>query len=143
MTIEGAISTVADKAYEEYRNQEGAAQAALQNVLDALALPAPAALLDKAKADDTSVPADIAVPASLEHWPEGSPERRLIDKLASEEVRVLVVSSERGEEGRQVRVAHEALFTSWPAAKEALGVNRNKRAIAAKFLPRVPQAGCP
>ena len=51
-------------------------------------------------------------PAPLAQFPEGSPGRALVDAFVDPAARLLVV------DGAQLRLAHEALLTHWPRARE-------------------------
>ena len=50
-------------------------------------------------------------PAPLAQFPEGSPGRALVDAFVDPQARLLVV------DGAQLRLAHEALLTHWPRAR--------------------------
>jgi formylglycine-generating enzyme required for sulfatase activity len=54
--------------------------------------------------------------APLSLFPAGTPRRSLVDALLDPEARLLVSDSDSGQ--AQLRLAHEALLTHWPRAKE-------------------------
>jgi hypothetical protein len=59
--------------------------------------------------------------APLSQFPEGSPRRLLVDALLDPEARLLVSD---GDSGRtQLRLAHEALLTHWPRARDQIAAD--------------------
>jgi len=72
-------------------------------------------------------------PAPLSAFPEGTQRRALVDAFLAEESRLLVadgltesagaVSPQSQKRGAQVRVAHEALLSHWPRAKEQIAAD--------------------
>jgi hypothetical protein len=56
-------------------------------------------------------------PTPLAQFPEGSPARALVDAFADPQARLLVV------DGAQLRLAHEALLTHWPRARDQVATD--------------------
>jgi formylglycine-generating enzyme required for sulfatase activity len=56
-------------------------------------------------------------PAPLAQFPEGSPGRALVDAFVDPQARLLVV------DGAQLRLAHEALLTHWPRARDQVAAD--------------------
>jgi formylglycine-generating enzyme required for sulfatase activity len=54
--------------------------------------------------------------APLSNFPKGSPRRELVEALLDKAARLLVADGDSG--GAQVRLAHEALLTHWPRARD-------------------------
>jgi tetratricopeptide (TPR) repeat protein len=60
-----------------------------------------------------------ARPTALSRFPEGSPERRLIDAFVAPDARLLVAAEGDAQgSGPRIRVAHEALLTHWDRARD-------------------------
>jgi WD40 repeat protein len=104
--LHGAI---ARRAESVLRDLPGAAQSALPRVLRALTM---------APESADRMPAGRGAP--LERFPEGSAARALVDAFMT--ARLLVASSERS--GPTVRLAHEALITSWDRARNQIALDR-------------------
>jgi formylglycine-generating enzyme required for sulfatase activity len=66
-----------------------------------------------------TTPTARAAPLSL--FPEGTPRRALADAFLDPEARLLVSDSDDGR--AQLRLAHEALLTHWPRAKEQVAAD--------------------
>jgi WD40 repeat protein len=67
----------------------------------------------------------------LEHFPEGTPKRKLIDTFLAQDARLLVADSEQGEP--KVRVAHEALLSHWLRAARQIDEDRNDLQIRGRL----------
>jgi formylglycine-generating enzyme required for sulfatase activity len=98
--LEGAIGR---RAEEVFRDQPDAVHNELPPLLRAL----------------VTVTGDTATsqPATLAQVPEGSPGRALVDALSDPQARLLVV------DGQQLRLAHEALLTHWPRARDQVAAD--------------------
>jgi class 3 adenylate cyclase len=105
--LEGALS---QRANEVFTAQPPEVQEALPAVLRALVAINPN--------DRGSV---TARPGSLGKFPEGTPERRLIEAFCAPSARLLVTGTGEGAGGQPwVRVAHEALLTHWETARRQI-----------------------
>lgn len=114
-------------SYEALGGLKGAIASRADSVLAGLAEPAQSALPRVLRALVTVGPDAHAIvtarPAALDRFPEGNPERRLIDAFLA--ARLLV--SEQGEgpaSGARIRVAHEALLSHWGRARDWINVHR-------------------
>jgi hypothetical protein len=109
--------------FEKLGELEGAIDARAEAVLDQSAPEDREALgsvlfsLVQMGAAEGDVDRAIARQAPLSVFPAGTPQRRLVEALLDPDARLLV--SDAGTEGNPtVRVAHEALITHWPRARE-------------------------
>ena len=98
--LEGAIGR---RAEEVFRDQPDAAQNELVGLLRALVT------VTGGTATSRSAP--------LAQFPEGSPSRTLVDAFLDPTARLLVV------DGAQLRLAHEALLTHWPRARDQVAAD--------------------
>jgi hypothetical protein len=98
--FEGAIGR---RAEEVFRDQPDAVRNELVALLRAL----------------VTVTGDTATarPVPLADFPEGSPRRNLVDAFLDPQARLLVV------DGAQLRLAHEALLTHWPRARDQVAAD--------------------
>ena len=108
--LKGAIRNRANTTFETLPSE---VQAALPKVLWELVT------VSSAEAEPT------AQPAAMTRFPEGSPERRLVDALLIPQVRLLVAEGDGNDDGAQVRLAHEALITHWERAKQIITQQRD------------------
>ncbi|HZT86457.1 MAG TPA: AAA family ATPase [Stellaceae bacterium] len=102
--LEGALGR---RAEEVFLAQPEDVQAALPRLLPALVT-----------IGQGVSPLVAARTASLDRFPAGSPERRLIDAFLAPEARLLVIGEAEGSTSPRVRVAHEALLTHWERARD-------------------------
>ena len=107
--LRGAIGMVAEQAFVAL---DDAAQATLGRLIGALAQPAQRPGQEMARAIE------------LGAWPADDPAHRLAGALVG--IRVLVSDAAQGAAPR-LRVAHEALFTHWERAREALAASHTFR----------------
>jgi hypothetical protein len=98
--LEGAIGR---RAEEVFRDQPDAVRSELVGLLRALVT------VTGATATSRSTP--------LVQFPEGSPGRALVDAFLDPQARLLVV------DGAQLRLAHEALLTHWPRARDQVAAD--------------------
>lgn len=103
--LEGAIAQRAEQAFHRLNDEE---QASLPSILRALV-----------SIEDSPASSALARWVPLESFPSGSPERRLVERFADDENRLLVLDN------TSVHVAHEALFTHWPRAAKVIDKDRN------------------
>src|SRR5262249_45660048 len=62
--------------------------------------------------------------APLSLFPPGTPRRALVDALVDPQARLLVADTDTGEAHEaQLRLAHEALLTHWPRAREQVAAD--------------------
>jgi formylglycine-generating enzyme required for sulfatase activity len=99
--LEGAVGR---RAEEVFLGQPQAVQNELVPVLRALVT------VTDGKATSQSAPLWI--------FPTGSPRRRLVEALLDPEARLLVADGDS--DGARVRLAHEALLTHWPRARDQI-----------------------
>jgi WD40 repeat protein len=115
--LEGALGR---RAEEEFTNLPPEVQAALPEVLRALAT-----VGQGTRAIVT------ARPAVLSWFPPNSPGRCLVEAFLSPRARLLVADDD--DEGARVRVAHEALLTRWVRARELLARDRADLQVRARL----------
>jgi hypothetical protein len=101
--LHAAIGRRAESRLQDIQKTDPLAAAALPRVLRSLVT--------------VTTPAEAATTrsAALTAFPEGSPERRLVEALTGPDTRLLT-AEDRGQ-GPAVRLAHEALIANWPRAK--------------------------
>ena len=121
--LEAHGQTLSFATYERLGRLEGAIAAKAEAVLGACAPEDRAALgmvlfsLVQMGAAEGDVERAIARLAPLSAFPPRSPQRRLVDALLDPDARLLV--SDAGKDADPtVRVAHEALITHWPRARD-------------------------
>lgn len=111
--LKGAIAERAEEIFTRLGDRDAEAATALPDVLRALVT---------AGSGGTAITSRAA---PLSQFPDGSPERRLVEALVAPEARLLTIES--WGEASVVRVAHEALIANWPRAVEQL--RRDRRDI--------------
>jgi formylglycine-generating enzyme required for sulfatase activity len=108
--LEGALGR---RAEEVFAAQPAEVQAALPVLLRAL--------VTVGRSDKTTISSRTA---SLSRFPEGSAVRKLINAFLDPKARLLVVDEDISSAGRaHVRVAHEALLSHWPRAKNQIAAD--------------------
>ena len=115
--LEGALGR---RAQEEYERLPSEVQAALPAVLRSLVT----------VAEGANGPVTARSP-QLSSFPPASPARTLVEGFAAEKARLFVI------DGTRVRVAHEALLTHWPLARNLIAEARSDLQARA----RLEQAG--
>jgi formylglycine-generating enzyme required for sulfatase activity len=115
--LEGAL---AQRAEELFGAQPAEVQAALPKVLRMLVT-----VGEDAKSTASTRPAPLSA------FRDGTPERALVDAFLAPEARLLVVGDAAGidpaaapDDSTQVRIAHEALLTHWPRARDQVEADR-------------------
>jgi hypothetical protein len=122
----GVEKTLATRAEEAFGQLPREAQAAFPTVLRALVTVQPGG---EAKFTARTAPLDA--------FPEGSPERTLIDAFQKPDERLLVIDAER-----RMRVAHEALFTHWQRASDQLSADRRALEVRAMLEQDAERWAC-
>jgi WD40 repeat protein len=117
--LKGAIARRAETTWQALVGPDPEAAASLPEVLRALVT---TALGD----------AVTARPARLDEFgPEGSPARRLVDRLLTPEARLLIAEGDASQSS--VRLAHEALIVHWPRARDQIQADRRDIETRAKL----------
>ena len=112
------------EAYSALGGLEGALGRHAENVFASLgseiqsALPGALRMLVTVSDDNAT-----ARPALMSAFQPNTPQLAIVEAMLSPEARLLVIEGE-GREAR-VRIAHEALLTSWPRARESLSEDRS------------------
>jgi tetratricopeptide (TPR) repeat protein len=121
--IEGQGHTLTYATYEKLGRLQGAiakkADAVLQQCAaeDRLALGSVLFALVSKGGEESGVERNVARRVPLSMFPPGTPRRRLVDAFLDPNARLLVTDASQGA-GASVRIAHEALISSWPTAEE-------------------------
>lgn len=127
--LHGAIANKADAVLEACAPED---RLALGSLLFALV----------SKGTEGGVERNVARRVPLSTFPAGSAARRLVDAFLDPTARLLVTDVSQGT-GASVRIAHEALISSWPIAQEYVQNNaealRIRRRIEERYLR--PEAG--
>ncbi|HJP94066.1 MAG TPA: ATP-binding protein [Pyrinomonadaceae bacterium] len=122
----GVERTLATRAEEAFHDLPLQAQDAFPTVLRALVTVQPG---DQAHFTARSAP--------LDNFPEGTPARALIDAFQHPDERLLVI-----DEGRRIRLAHEALLTHWQRASDQLDADRRYLEIRAVLEQEADRWAC-
>ena len=123
------------EAYQDLGGLEGALAQRAESVFGALPEDVQGALPGVLRALVTvGAESHVASRAGpLARFPDGTPERRLIDAFASPEARLFVVTADRAGDEPKVRVAHEALLTHWARAQQCIEENRSSLQLEARI----------
>lgn len=138
--IEGQGQTLTYATYERLGRLQGAiakkADAVLESCApeDRLALGSVLFALVAKSAEEAGVDRNVARRVPLSRFPAQSPQRRLVDAFLDPSARLLITDASQGG-GASVRIAHEALISSWPTAREYVQNN----AEALRILRRVEE----
>jgi hypothetical protein len=119
----GLKGAIAQRAQEAFTALPAEVQAALPRVLRALV---------RVSRSDA---APAARAAEMSRFPEGSPERRLVEAMLAPDVRLLVADGDG--EGARVRLAHEALLAHWQPVSRQIAQDRSDL----RTLTSVEEAG--
>lgn len=121
--IDGQGDTLTYATYEKLGRLRGAiakkADAVLQACApeDRLALGSVLFALVSKGTEEGGIERTVARRVPLSVFPPGTPQRRLVDAFLDASARLLVTDATQGATA-SVRVAHEALISSWPTARE-------------------------
>jgi tetratricopeptide (TPR) repeat protein len=122
--LQGAIAKKADAVLEGCAPED---RLALSSVLFALVTKG---------SSEADVERSVARRVPLSTFPPGTPRRRLVDAFLDASARLLVTDVNKGASA-SVRVAHEALLSSWPTARDFVQNNaealRTRRRIEERY----------
>ena len=121
--LQGAIAKKADAVLEECAPED---RLALGSVLFALVAKG---------TEEAGVERNVARRVPLATFPPGTARRRLIDAFLDPSARLLVTDASQGANA-SVRIAHEALISSWPKAKEYVQNNAEALRIRRRLEER-------
>jgi WD40 repeat protein len=131
--IGGGVLTHA--AYKRLGGLEGAIGRRAEEVLAALSEPVqtafPSVLRALVTVGDLAHAAPAARMVTLDQFAPETPSRQLIEALLAPDARILVAEGEGGV--TRLRIAHEALLTHWPRAREQIAADRQDLQIRGRL----------
>ena len=139
--IDGQGDTLTYATYENLGRLRGAiakkADAVLQGCApeDRLALGSVLFVLVSKGTEEADAERNVARRVPLSTFPPGTPRRRLVDAFLDAGARLLVTDANQGASA-SVRVAHEALISSWPMAREFVQNNAEALRIRRRIEER-------
>ncbi|MGB6486051.1 MAG: tetratricopeptide repeat protein [Steroidobacteraceae bacterium] len=139
--IDGQGDTLTYATYEKLGRLRGAiakkADAVLEGCApeDRLALGSVLFALVSKGTEEAHVERNVARRVPLSTFAPGTPRRRLVDAFLDAGARLLVTDANQGA-GASVRIAHEALISSWPTAREFVENNAEALRIRRRIEER-------
>jgi tetratricopeptide (TPR) repeat protein len=139
--IEGQGQTLTYASYEKLGRLHGAIAKKADTVLQACApedRPALGSLLFalvSKGSEEGGIERNVARRVPLSTFPAGTPARRLVEAFLDPNARLLVTDANQGT-AASVRIAHEALISSWPIAKEYVQNNTEALRIRRRLEDR-------